>query len=391
MAGRRVHELQTYNNSNINLSPDFPSYGCILAEQGVYSVHIGKVDVYADGEDLGFSEMLLPRNREFPGDHEIDRNPVQTRAGAAGRGSGFGIKEDPFKKDNDTVDAGIRWLNEKAGGISSPWVLSINIGNPHFPQYVSREYWDLYESWADLPSIGSEAESARHPYAEDLRRHFADDEFSEEQIRGLRRGYRGCISYVDEQWGRLMEALEANGLADDTLVIYTSDHGDMMGKFGMWWKCSLYEDSVRVPCLAAGPGIKAGRHVAAPVDLLDVQAAIFNAVGAVRPDYMKGKALQELQDDVPERPVFSEYHGHGVRGSSYMLRKGNWKLITYQRGPNQLFNLEDDPEELDNLYSRSPEKAEELEQELRNFCDTDKESERADRFIGGQLEFLGRV
>ncbi len=89
MAGRRVHELQTYNNSNINLSPDFPSYGRILAEQGVYSVHISKVDVYADGEDLGFSEMILPRNREFPGDHEIDRNPVRTREGAArtaGRG-----------------------------------------------------------------------------------------------------------------------------------------------------------------------------------------------------------------------------------------------------------------------------------------------------------------
>ena len=88
MAGRRVHELQTYNNCTVNLDPSPLSYGAALASQGVHTTYIGKVDVYAPGDELGFSEMIMPGDRAWPGDTNQRRNPMTIREGAAGRAPG---------------------------------------------------------------------------------------------------------------------------------------------------------------------------------------------------------------------------------------------------------------------------------------------------------------
>ena len=114
----------------------------------------------------------------------------------------------------------------------------------------------------------TEQASAQHPFALALRQHFETADISEAATRGLRRGYLGCVTEVDRQLGRILDALERTGLAENTVVAYTSDHGEMLGKFGMWWKCSLYEDSTRVPLIVAGPGFTAGARVKTPVSTL---------------------------------------------------------------------------------------------------------------------------
>jgi len=187
-----------------------------------------------------------------------------------------------------------------------------------------------------------------------------------------------------------MEALEQTGQLDDTNVIYTSDHGEMLGKFGMWWKCALYEDAVRVPLIAAGPDFEVGASVKTPVDLLDLQAGICEAVGAKRPADWTGTPLQDLRDDDPDRVVFSEYHGHGTRSGAFMIRKGDWKLIYYIEAPHQLFNLAKDPQELENLFEKEPEKASELERELRRICSPEEEDQRAHDFQKRQFETIER-
>jgi choline-sulfatase len=385
MAGQRVHQLQTYSNCNVNLDASYPSYGAVLARQGVYTAYVGKTDVYAPGQALGFSEMILPGNRKLPGDTNHRRTPLTIRAGSAERANGYGPREDAGASDLRRVDAAVAWLTDTAPALDRPWVLTVNVSNPHFPHYAPPELWDMYPDGGDLPAHGPECASAHHPYARDLRDHFETNLFTEDQVRGLRRGYLGCITFVDRQLGRLLDALDASGQRDRTNVIYTSDHGEMLGKFGMWWKCSLYEDSVRVPCIAAGPDFTRGERVVTPVDLLDVQAAIFAAVGAERPPDWVGAPLQDIPLNDPERVVFAEYHGHGTRASAYMIRKGKFKYVHCVAAPDLLFNLEADPDELNDLCGVYPGVVDDLQGELKKICSPERENERAEAFIERQL------
>jgi choline-sulfatase len=386
LSGRPVHQLQTYNNCNI-FAFDYPGYGRVLREQGVHTVHLGKTDVWTGAEGLGFSEMLLPVDREVPGDAAVRRKPLAVRAEAAKRASGYGPAGDAFESDTRIVDRAVEWLERSAPGLDGPWTLCVNIESPHFPHYVTRELWDLYPEGGDLPSPGPDCETARHPYAQDLRRHFECDLFTEEQVRGLRRGYLGCVTFVDRQIGRLLDVLESGGLLEDTVFVYTSDHGEMLGRFGMWWKCSLYEDSVRIPMVAAGPGFAEAKVVRAPVSLFDLHATLFEAVGRSRPRGCWGTSLQRVCESA-ERAVFSEYHGHGVRSGAFMVRKGRWKLLYNMEAPHQLFDLERDPQELENMLDREPGVFRELSRELRRFCCPEAENERAEAFVRRQLEAM---
>ncbi len=242
-----------------------------------------------------------------------------------------------------------------------------------------------------MPEYGRDVASANHPYATDLRAHFQTDQFAEKDIRGLRRGYLGCVTYVDRQLGRIMNALDAQGLTDSTTLAYTSDHGEMLGKFGMWWKCSLYEDSARVPLVIAGPDIPAGARVRTSVDSHDLRATVFKTMGATQPAEWAGVPVDTLEPDDPNHVTFSEYHGHGTRSGAFLIRKGEWKLIYCMAAPHQLFNLAEDPGELNNLAGVHPGKLSELEQELRVICSPERENERATEFIQRQLDAIAAL
>lgn len=385
MSGKRVHQIQIYNNCNA-IPQQFPSYGEVLHRAGVHSVHIGKVDVYRPAHELGFSEMLLPGDRQPPGDLCIERKPLCIREDGHTRADGFGIaKNNPFAGDERCTEAAIDWLKKNADQLARPWTLELNLVKPHFPHRVTEDLWNLYPQGDDLPEFGAECESANHPYARDLRTHFQTDRFTPDQIRGLRRGYLGCVTFIDRQVGKVLDVLEETGLLATTVVAYTTDHGEMLGKFGLWWKCSLYEDSLRVPLLVAGPGFIPGARSTTPVDLLDLQASFFYATGAERPSDWIGTPLQVLGDRDRDRFVFAEYHGHGTRAGAFAIRHQNWKLIYYSEAPHQLFDLADDPHELRNRYPDAPNQARELTDYLYSVCDPEFENRRAEAFIARQL------
>ena len=130
--------------------------------------------------------------------------------------------------------------------------------------------------------------------------------------------------------------------------------------------------------IAAGPDFEAGVRVTAPVDLHDLQASVFSLTGAQQPEGWLGVPLAASTIENGNRFVFSEYHGHGARASSFMVRRGDWKLIHNVEAPHQLFDLGNDPEELENLYEADPVKAEELSVCLAGICDpaaSDREAE----------------
>jgi choline-sulfatase len=264
--------------------------------------------------------------------------------------------------------------------------MDVNLKAPHIPHWVTEDLWQRYAGCGDLPEYGVDAAPARHPYAVDLRRHFHTEAFTESRTRAHRRAYYGRVSYVDAQLGRLLDRLEQTGQADNTVVVYTSDHGEMLGMFGMWFKSSMYEDSARVPLIVAGPGFGRGVRVRTPVSQWDLGAAMFTATRVTRPSGLAGEPLQHLRGDDTNRAVFAEYHGHGTRGSAYIVRQDQWKLIYNARAPHQLFDLDDDPHELHNLAAKAPGTLRALIDRLNDeFCDPEREQRRAETFIRHQL------
>lgn len=398
LTGTRVHQVRMYSNCSVFQdrynNPEypehnFPTFGGALASAGVHMAYVGKVDAHADSGRLGFSEMMIPGDRKPPGDWHISRRPLQVRFGAHYVATSYG----PVDTDGPDrrVARALEWIRTSGRRLndeSKPWALTVSISPPHFSHRPPRQYWDLYPK-PDLPVYGREQEAARHPYSLDHRKHFEDDhpDWTPENVRGNRRGYWGLVTYVDRMLGQLVSALGEAGLAENTVVAYTSDHGEMLGKFGMWRKCTLYEDSARVPLIVAGPGFQRGKRVRTPVDLHDLQASLFRAFGreAAKPRGWLGTPLQDMAGDDPDRVVFSEYHGHGNRASHYMVRRDNWKLIHYSEAPAQLFDLDNDPNELANLAGKYPEKLNALMAELRVICSPEDENTRAERFIREQL------
>ncbi len=187
--------------------------------------------------------------------------------------------------------------------------------------------------------------------------------------------YYALCTWVDHNVGRVLDALDATGLADTTRVIYTSDHGDNVGARGLWGKSNMYQESTAIPMLMTGPDVPSG-VCATPVDLLDLYPTILEGV-AVEPmpemNDRPGKSLFTLghaEDDI-ERAVFSEYHAVGSNSGGYMLRKGRWKFHYYVGFRPELFDLETDPEEMVDL-AQDPAHADTLarmEAELRKICD----------------------
>jgi choline-sulfatase len=390
MSGLPVHQAQVYNNCSV-LPFDYPSYGSVLKEQDVHSVHIGKTDAYTSWEKLGFSDVRLPGDRVSPGDVNFCRDPLVVRDDGPARANGYGPQPDAFEKDTRVIDEAVTWLETVAPKTRVPWSLTVNVVAPHFPHVASPDLWEKYEGRGDMPEYGPDEASANHPYALDLRKHFQTDAFSEEQIVGLRHGYLAGVDFLDVQLGRLIDAVEAAGRRENTLIVYTSDHGEMLGKFGMWWKCSTYEDAFRVPLIVSGPGFARGERASTPVTLHDLQASIFRATGAVRPGHWWGEPLQGVAVDDPDRVVIAEYHGHGTRSGTFAVPKGDWKLHFHAAAPHQLFHLGVDPEELTNRYDDERDIASELERELRWLCDPELEFRRAHAFERRQLEAIDLV
>lgn len=376
MSGQWVHQNEIFNNCKV-IEADHPSYGSVLADQGIHTAWIGgAANLYRDPFDLGFSEMHSVKRRNKSLSKGFCRAPLPTREGGA-PSTPYGPQSDARAREVQDIGRAVEWLRETAPKLDAPWTLTITIQAPHPPFKAPDDLWGMYEDLADLPEYGPEQESANHPYAQDLRRFQRTHEMTDEKTRRMRQGYYALVSHVDRQIGRLLDAWKELGLDENTVLAYTSDHGEMLGKFGMWFKSSLYEDSVRVPLLVAGPGFEAGRRVRTPVSLLDLQATMFRAVGAERPVHWAGEPLQDVQPDDPERVAFSEYHAHGVRSGAFMIRQGDWKLIYNMEAPHQLFNLRDDPNELTNLLSQKLEVAEGLEQKLRAICNPEQVNRRA--------------
>ncbi len=240
-----------------------------------------------------------------------------------------------------------------------PFFLVASFTHPHDPFNCLPEHWRRYEGTAiDLPSVPAIPAERHDPHSRRL--HYLNGihryRIGEEIVRTARRAYYGMISYVDDLVGRLLHALERAGLRDDTIVLFTADHGEMMGERGMWYKMTFFEWAARVPLLIHAPGRFQARREPRNVSLVDLFPTILDLAGAAEPpvEPIDGASLAPLLSGAaPWRDeAWAEYLGEGTSSPCLMLKRGRHKFVYCATDPDQLYDLEDDPNEIANLCGR---------------------------------------
>ena len=243
--------------------------------------------------------------------------------------------------DDEVCARSLQWLRERERtGDTAPFFLTVSFTNPHDPWQPRQEDWDLYAgAEIDTPAA---PEVAGDPHSQRLRAMFLSDEAQVDAAaaRTARRAYYACVSYIDRLVGELLAALGEN-----TVVVFTADHGEMLGEHGLYYKMSFFEDSARVPLIVSGPGFAPGR-VAEAVSLLDLAPTLAQLAGADAS--AAGFEGVSLTGPPPGRAV-CEYLAEGVSAPAVMLRRGRFKFTHCGDDPEQLFDLEADPRELRNL------------------------------------------
>ncbi|MGB3865734.1 MAG: sulfatase-like hydrolase/transferase [Xanthobacteraceae bacterium] len=381
--GKYVHDIRFWDNA-MPFDGSVPSWHSLLRERGHRVVSIGKLHFRSSDDDNGFSE-------EQVGMHVVDGQgdllglirdeDMPKRKGAYKMARMAGPGESMYTTyDRDITARAQVWLREEARRYTDkPWILFVSLVCPHFPLTAPPEhFYRYYDQDLPLPKLYDERKKRQHPYIEDYRRSFAYDDFFEtpEMVKRAQAGYLGLCSFLDENIGKILQAARDGGWIENTRVVYTSDHGDNVGSRGLWGKSTMYEESVGVPLIVAGPGFSGGREVTTPTSLLDIYPFIFSTVGAVDDETVTsahpGTDLDRLScGQQADRAVFSEYHGMGSKSAAYMIRKNRYKLVYYTDYPAQLFDLRADPEELVDIAGLSSSKGvmRDLMAELLKVCD----------------------
>ncbi|MFO1075980.1 MAG: choline-sulfatase, partial [Geminicoccaceae bacterium] len=237
-----------------------------------------------------------------------------------------------------------------------PFCLVVSLTHPHDPFAIARKYWDLYADAAiDPPRMGFDP-ALLTPHERRLR-HVCDMDAAEVdpgQVLAARRAYYGAISFVDDQVGRIRAALTATGIAPDTVTLFTSDHGEMLGERGSWYKMSFFEGSCRVPLMMHAPARFPARRIAAPVSLADLLPTLLDvATDGAEPELatpIDGHSLYPhlVGGEGPDE-VIGEYLAEGAVAPVVMIRRGRWKFVHCPADPDELYDLVADPDERTNL------------------------------------------
>lgn len=392
--GKYVHQTGNWDNA-MPFDGSQASWHALLRARGHATVSIGKLHFRSDSDDNGFSDEQIGMHViEGKGDllGLVRDEDMPKRAGAYKMARMAGPGESVYTTYDREIAARAQvWLREEAQNhTDKPWVLFVSFVCPHFPLTAPPEYfYRYYDQDLPEPKLYSQRHEPLHPFLEDYRGSFAYDEFFDtpDRVKRAQAGYMGLCSFLDDNIGNVLSALDAAGLTDKTRIVYTSDHGDNLGARGLWGKSTMYEESVGVPLIVKGPDIPSGSAVGTPASLLDLYPFIMESVGEGSPktitdDHPGTDVTHLIAGEEENRAVFSEYHGMGSKTAAYMIRKGNYKLVAYAAYPPQLFDLADDPEELNDLANDANAQPvlKELMGELENICDplaTDSQAKAA--------------
>jgi choline-sulfatase len=328
---------------------------------------IGKLDFMKD-VDHGIGHEINGGHRGSYDIHALYREQeIGIRWGKKAQMGQSGPRDDlnmEFHPDFAKTTRAIEWLkNERPA--DQPWVLNHNCSQPHPGWPCPPELWEKWNprvKTEDLPEKFFEEFEHLHPYHQDFSRHQTGAYATDEEIRRCVAAYLAHCEMVDINVGRILDALEEEGILNETLFIYASDHGETCGAHMCFGKMSQYEDSIRVPMVMMGPGIKAGHVEQSPVSHLDIFPTICEAVELENPGQFRGISLLDQakgKDDAERHEyVLSEYHANGFRGSVFSVSDGRMKYVECVGERPILFDLRNDPNELHDWIVEKPDASE---------------------------------
>ena len=401
--GKYIHQIGFWDNAD-PYDGSVPSWHHRLRDAGHRVVSVGKLHFRSDEEDTGFSQTLVPMHVvEKKGDLlGLIRDDLPVRGAAYKMAVLAGPGESPYTMyDRDIAARAQVWLHEQAKqSTGKPWLLFVSFVAPHYPLTAPPEHFYRYYDDPRLtkPKFYADGERPSHPFVQDYARAFNFDDYfkTEQDVRRGTAGYYGLCSFMDEQAGKVLDALEACGLAENTRVIYTSDHGDAVGRRGLWGKSTMYEEVLGVPMILTGADIPRGKVIDTPSTLLDIHPFIMDCAGEsgprfVEPDHPGVSIARLASGERPERTVLSEYHGMGSTTGAFAIRNGRYKYVHYVKYPPQLFDLEADPDEAHDLASepRCANVLRDCEASLRKLLAPEEIDARAKKRQAEQLESYG--
>ena len=359
-SGQLASRIGAYDNAS-EFPSSIPTYAHFLRDAGYQTCLSGKMHFVGPDQLHGFEERLTPDI--YPADFTWSPDWEDTSGADANDDRALSIagpcaRTAQIDYDNETCFKAERKLYDIARSSDErPFFLQVSFTHPHEPYLCLQEHWDRYEGIEiPMPENVSLPRDAHDPHSVRLLElvGMLDKTFPEEWIRRARRAYYGSVSYIDDRVGDLIAALQATGLADNTVVIFTSDHGEMFGERGMWFKRTFFEQSLRVPLIINAPGRIKPQRVKTLASLLDLMPTFMGFTGG--PDWkppvepLDGVDLGTFLDTATqERSIYAEYLSDMVRAPQLMIRRAALKFITGAGDPDLLFDLSADPSELNNV------------------------------------------
>jgi len=361
MSGQLPSRTRVYDNA-AEFASDIPTFAHHLRAAGYHTALSGKMHFVGPDQLHGFEERLT--TDIYPAD--FGWTPDYTKPGERidwwyhnlGSVTGAGVAEitNQMEYDDEVAYNATRKLYDLSRRHDDrPWCLTVSFTHPHDPYVARRKYWDLYENSPALdPDVDAIPFDQQDPHSQRLLKACDYDAFeiTPEQIRRARQGYFANISYVDDKIGEILDVLERARMADNTIVLFVSDHGDMLGDRGLWFKMCFFDGSSRVPLTIAAPGWNAA-CIQQPVSTLDVTPTLAALAGidmTKLAPWTDGEDLAPLATGTGRRgPVPMEYAAEGSEAPLVCLRDGRFKLTLCDKDPPLLFDLDADPKELNNL------------------------------------------
>ncbi|HTL49712.1 MAG TPA: choline-sulfatase [Steroidobacteraceae bacterium] len=363
-AGQLPSRTRVYDNA-AEFAAAIPTFAHYLRRAGYFTCLSGKMHFVGPDQLHGFEERLTtdiyPADFGWTPDYRKPGERIDWWYHNLGSVTGAGVAETTnlLEYDDEVAFLANQKLHELARESDDSgrrrWCLMVSFTHPHDPYVARRRFWDLNEGSENLqPNVGAIPFEKQDPHSKRLMHacDYARFNVTDDDVRRSRRAYFANVSYLDEKVGELVDSLRRTRMLDDTVIVFCADHGDMLGERGLWFKMNFFEGSARVPLMVAGPGIRAGKHLA-PVSILDLTPTLCDLAGIAKDkiaDWTDGESLRPVMEGgARSSPVLMEYAAEGSYAPLVGIRDGDWKYVRCVLDPDQLFNLAKDPNEQTNL------------------------------------------
>ena len=354
MSGQLPRRTRVYDNA-AEFASDIPTYAHHLRRAGYQTCLSGKMHFVGPdqmhGSEARLTTDVYPADFGWTPDYRKPGERIDWWYHNLGSVTGAGVAEitNQYEYDDEVAYNATRKLYDLArGGDARPWCLTVSFTHPHDPFVARRKYWDLYEGAPELAPPEAIPYNAQDPHSQRLMDacDWRSFDITPDHIRRARQGYFANISYIDDKIGEILDVLDAT--RQEAIIVFLSDHGEMLGERGLWFKMSFFEGAARVPLMIAAPQMQPGL-VDTPVSTIDVLPTLCDLAGISMTEIEPWTDGRSLRAPEGRGMVAMEYAAEGSVAPLVALRDGEWKYIACDNDPEMLFNLKRDPGERANL------------------------------------------